>query len=191
MKHINKKLTILPIKHIAALILIGSLLLFPMSSPAQGAWCVELNSVCPGDENRCPPGTTNDPDCDGYIPGGGGGAIPPDTIEDFYSSQVIASSSASKNNLPPAGACWKTDPKSKIAPVSWYWPVYKNVHLQIYDSTGAWWFNGWTKSNSYTVFSKDGKGQYLGIPLDGRTVFAKISYGKVSTPIGKINCTPK
>jgi hypothetical protein len=121
-------------------------------------------------------------------PDEGGGAIPPDADE-FLSEPPTATSSAKYNANPaPLGACWKDDPKARVAPVSWYWPMYKNVHLQIYDSTGAWWFNGWVKSNSYTVFSKDGKGQFPGIPTDGRTVYAKVSYGGEFSEAGKINC---
>jgi len=104
---------------------------------------------------------------------------------------LSASGSSSLNSLvAPTPMCWKSDPKSKIAPISWYWSLYHTVHLQVYDSTGAWWFNGWVKSNSYTVFSKDGLGQYPGIPADGRTAMARISYdGTKYSKIATINCS--
>ncbi len=118
-----------------------------------------------------------------------GGAIPPD-IDELLSDEPVTSSSAAQKNTPPIGVCLQYNLTRKTTPVNWYWPVYKNIHLQIYDSTGAWWFNGWVKSNSYTVFSKDGKGQLPGVPSDGRTIYAKISYGGRFTSAGVINCRP-
>lgn len=143
----------------------------------------------------CPTGAHVDYKCDtgeytGCPPcsGCGGGAIPPGADAPFY--DIPKSTPSAATNIPaPIGACWTADPKSRIVPITWHWPAFKNVHLQVYDSTGAWWFNGWIRSNSFTVFSKDGKGQYPGIPADGRTVFAKVNYGGNFASVGKINCS--
>jgi hypothetical protein len=169
------------------LILIGGLFLFV--TPVNAACTTQY--VCSNDPSTTLdlPGSSCSPVTVCDSPPSGGGALPPDADE-FLSYSPVATTSAKKINKPaPIGGCWKNDPRSRIVPITWYWPVYKNVHLQIYDSTGAWWFNGWVKSNSYTVYSKDGKGQFPGVPTDGRTVYAKVSYGKGFSTAGAINCS--
>ncbi len=170
--------------------------LFTMSVKAE-YMCGDLTSdgygnIC--NDSGQPVGTVSNEGCPGYNNPCGdpiyppAGAIPPNADEFLSDSPTATTSSKKRNNPAPLGACWKDNPKARIAPISWYWPVYKNVHLQVYDSTGAWWFNGWIKSNSYTVFSKDGKGQFPGVPTDGRTIYAQVSYGDGFSPLGTINC---
>ena len=119
------------------------------------------------------------PVCDPDPSCGGGGGIPPDS----------SSPSASLKQTAPQAICGMYNTQTQTTPVLWYWLYHTKAQLQVYDSTGAWWFNDWIESNSYAIFSRDNRGVLPGIPPDGRSVFARISTnGKTFSSTGQVSC---
>ena len=123
--------------------------------------------------------------CYGSSEDPGGGGIPPDLM--VYDKKSSSSGSLTVDAHPHL-FCWKPAAKTDKTPVTIYWEPHATAHLQVYDSKGVWWFNGWVKSNSYTVFSENDADEPKGVPMDGRIVYAKLNFGGKFTAPGSITC---
>ena len=130
--------------------------------------------TCTGAANdyKCSTGELTGCDCMDCSSGGsGGGGIPPDKTVTSNGKNV------------PVATCGPYDSATKTNPIVWQWSSSRVVHLQVYDSTGAWWFNNWIKSNAYVTSTTQ---------KPGTITYARVSYdGAYFSPVGEASCLIK